>query len=77
MVDTAKSTRIFTNALTWFFLRTVPSSKKAKPACIASTMMAPSRMNKASVPCLIESMGLCLLCGVIAAFWPFLHQRRI
>ena len=39
MVETAKSTRIFTSALTWFFLRTVPSSRKAKPACIASTMI--------------------------------------
>ena len=30
---------ILTNALTWFFLRTVPTSKNAKPACIASTKM--------------------------------------
>ncbi len=34
MVETEKSTRILTSALTWFFLRTVPSSRKAKPACI-------------------------------------------
>jgi hypothetical protein len=47
-VDIAKSTRIFTSALTWFFLRTVPSSRKAKPACMASTMIAPSRMNRTS-----------------------------
>ena len=45
-VDTEKSTRIFTSALTWFFLRTVPSSRKAKPECMARTMMAPSRMNR-------------------------------
>ena len=55
-VETAKSTRIFTSALTWFFLRTVPSSRNAKPACIASTMIAPSRMNSASAPCLIGSI---------------------
>ena len=49
-VETAKSTRILTSALTWFFVRTVPSSRNAKPACIASTMIAPSRMNSASPP---------------------------
>ena len=48
IVETAKSTRIFISALTWFFLRTVPSSRNAKPACIASTMIAPSRMNRTS-----------------------------
>src|SRR5215203_5622025 len=50
MVDTAKSTMILTRALTWFFARTVPSSRKANPPCIASTMIAPSRMNSASPP---------------------------
>src|SRR3954468_23046453 len=52
-----KSLRIFTSALTWFFLRTVPSSRKAKPACMARTMIPPSRMNKASAPCLSASIG--------------------
>ena len=41
---------IFTSALTWFFSRTVPTSRKAKPACMASTMMAPMRMKKTSLP---------------------------
>src|SRR5512134_2467674 len=40
---------IFTSAFTWFFLRTVPSSRNAKPACIASTITAPRRMNSVSV----------------------------
>ena len=48
-VDTEKSARIFTSALTWFLLRTVPSSRNANPACIASTMIAPSKMNSASL----------------------------
>src|SRR5450830_119758 len=56
MVDTAKSTRILTRALTWFFLRTVPSSRNAKPACIASTMMPPSRTNSASALVLLTAM---------------------
>ncbi len=41
----AKSLRIFDKALTWFFCRTVPTSRKAKPACMANTMTAPIRMN--------------------------------
>src|SRR5262245_13626360 len=52
MVETEKSTRILTSALTWFFLRTVPSSRNANPACMASTRIAPSRMNRASLLCL-------------------------
>ena len=56
-VDTAKSTRILTSALTWFFLRTVPSSRNAKPACIASTMIAPSRMNSVSALARSDSIG--------------------
>ncbi|MNR53222.1 hypothetical protein D3C85_1731960 [compost metagenome] len=56
MVETAKSTRIFTSALTWFFLRTVPSSRNAKPACIAKIMMAPSRINSASAPELLPAI---------------------
>ena len=56
IVDTAKSTRIFTSAFTWFFLRTVPSSRNAKPACIASTMIAPSRMNSVSLAAFSVSM---------------------
>ena len=58
MVETAKSTRIFTSALTWFLCRTVPSSRKAKPACMASTMMAPSKMKKTSEPCGAGSMRM-------------------
>ena len=42
----SKSDIIFTKALTWFLWRTVPTSRKAKPACMASTIMAPSKMNK-------------------------------
>src|SRR6185503_19535629 len=49
MVDTLKSTRILTRAFTWFFCRTVPSSRNANPACIARTITAPSRMNRTSV----------------------------
>src|SRR5512133_3653176 len=56
-VETEKSTRIFTSAFTWFFLRTVPNSRNAKPACMASTMMPPSRMNKASEPCFSASIS--------------------
>jgi hypothetical protein len=56
-VDTAKSTRILTSAFTWFFLRTVPSSRNANPECIASTMIAPSRMNSVSVPVFSVSMA--------------------
>src|SRR6185437_8998802 len=48
IVETEKSTRIFISAFTWFLRRTVPSSRKAKPACIASTITAPSRMNRTS-----------------------------
>src|SRR4051812_11145387 len=47
-VEIEKSTRIFISALTWFLRRTVPSSRNANPACIARTMMAPSRMNRTS-----------------------------
>src|SRR5689334_23631222 len=47
-VDTAKSTRIFMRAFTWFLRRTVPSSRNAKPACMARTMIAPSRMKRTS-----------------------------
>src|SRR5579864_6298508 len=55
-VDNPKSVRILTSALTWFFLRTVPSSRNAKPACIASTMIAPSRMK--SVSALVRSASI-------------------
>src|SRR5665213_1761396 len=48
IVETEKSTRIFISAFTWFFLRTVPSSRNAKPACIASTITAPSSMKRTS-----------------------------
>src|SRR6266508_2985802 len=47
---------IFTSALTWFFLRTVPSSRNAKPACIASTITAPMRMNSVSLLAFNASM---------------------
>src|SRR5262245_10101454 len=57
IVDTEKSTRIFTSALTWFFLRTVPSSRNANPPCIASTITAPMRMNNASLPFFRFSMA--------------------
>src|SRR3990167_8355053 len=57
-VETAKSARILTSAFTWFFLRTVPSSRKAKPACIASTMIAPSSTNKTSLPDFRSSIPL-------------------
>jgi len=40
-----------TSALTWFLRRTVPSSRNAKPACMASTMTAPRRRNRVSAPC--------------------------
>src|SRR5512138_1602531 len=56
MVETEKSVRILTSALTWFFLRTVPSSRKANPACIASTMMPPSNTNNTSLPVFNASM---------------------
>ncbi len=56
IVETLKSTRIFTSALTWLLRRTVPSSRKANPACIASTMMAPSRMNSVSLAAFNDSM---------------------
>src|SRR3569832_567452 len=41
---------IFTSAFTWFFLRTVPTSRKAKPACMASTITAPIRTKRTSPP---------------------------
>ena len=66
MVDTAKSTRILTNALTWFFLRTVPSSRNAKPACMASTMIAPSRMKSASPPVLMVFIMVVVRVGTSA-----------
>ncbi len=49
-VDTAKSVMIFDRALTWFFRRTVPTSRKAKPACMASTITAPIRRNSVLEP---------------------------
>jgi hypothetical protein len=55
MVDTAKSTMILTRAFTWFFLRTVPSSRKAKPACMARIMMAPSRTNRTSAEVILTT----------------------
>src|SRR6186713_926185 len=58
MVDTEKSTRIFISAFTWFLRRTVPSSRNAKPACIARTRIAPSRMNRTSDDVLRPSMFL-------------------
>ena len=67
MVETAKSTKILTKAFTWFFLRTVPNSRKAKPACIARTMMAPSKINKASLPVFKISMKLPLV--FFASLW--------
>src|SRR5574340_1024478 len=56
MVDTEKSVRILTSALIWFFLRTVLSSRKANPACMASTMMPPSNTNNTSLPDFNASM---------------------
>ena len=56
MVETEKSTMIFTKAFTWFFLRTVPNSKNAKPACIASTMMAPNNTNSTSLAEVVDSI---------------------
>src|SRR3989344_2700130 len=50
MVETAKSARIFTSAFTWFLWRTVPTSRKAKPECIAKTRIAPMRMKNTSAP---------------------------
>ncbi len=50
-VETAKSAMILESALTWFFRRTVPTSRKAKPACMASTMTAPAKMNMVLAPC--------------------------
>src|SRR3954470_7716259 len=61
-VDTEKSTRIFISALTWLLRRTVPSSRNAKPACIASTMIAPSRMNKTSADVLCSTICSPLSC---------------
>src|SRR6185437_2350390 len=57
-VETEKSTRIFMIAFTWFLRRTVPSSRKAKPACIASTITAPSRMKRTSADVLRPCMGI-------------------
>ncbi|MNW06904.1 hypothetical protein D3C71_2033960 [compost metagenome] len=56
----AKSLRIFDNALTWFLWRTVPTSRNAKPACMASTRMAPMRMNRVLEPWTRESIALCM-----------------
>src|SRR4030065_749344 len=50
MVETLKSTRIFMSAFTWFFLRTVPTSRNAKPACMASTRIAPMSIKNTSEP---------------------------
>ncbi len=36
----------------------LPSPRKANPACIASTMMAPSKMNRTSAPHLSASMSV-------------------
>jgi hypothetical protein len=78
-VETEKSTRILTSALTWFFLRTVPSSRKAKPACMASTMMPPSRMNSASEPCfsasISSSLDEMLVVGAFVACFAKSHQK--
>src|SRR5688572_22766810 len=41
---------IFTSALTWFLWRTVPTSRKAKPPCIAKTRIAPRSTKKTSSP---------------------------
>src|SRR4030066_26823 len=49
-VETLKSTRIFMSAFTWFFLRTVPTSRNAKPACMASTRIAPMSIKNTSEP---------------------------
>ena len=48
MVDTQKSPKILPNALTWFLARTVPNSKKAKPACIAKIITEPNNRNNTS-----------------------------
>jgi hypothetical protein len=56
IVETEKSTRIFISAFTWFLRRTVPSSRNANPACIASTSTAPSRMNSTSADVFRPSM---------------------
>src|SRR3972149_8292216 len=86
MVDMEKSVRILTSALTWFLKRTVPSSRKAKPECIASTRIAPSSTNSTSEPDLNASISHFLprnigdareLCPISApADPPFLYNRR-
>ncbi|SIT42982.1 hypothetical protein BN2475_400022 [Paraburkholderia ribeironis] len=43
-------------------MRTVPSSRNAKPACIASTIAAPSKRNRVSVPVFKLSIDLSRLC---------------
>src|SRR6188474_1245829 len=79
-VEMAKSTRIFISAFTWFFLRTVPSSRNAKPACIARTMIAPSRMNRTSEPCfsasISSSMGEMLVVGAFLGESQPSHQHE-
>jgi len=37
---------ILFKALTWFFFRTEPASKNAKPPCMANIMTAPIRIKK-------------------------------
>src|SRR5262245_7034424 len=48
-VEMQKSVKILISALTWFLRRTVPTSRKAKPACIAVTITAPIIRKKTSV----------------------------
>src|SRR5512144_2410340 len=83
MVDTDQSVSILTNAFTWFFLRTVPTSRKAKPACMAKTMTAPSMRKRTSPACSsdctwvsIEGDLLVRDRGVIAAGYPLLYKGR-
>ncbi|WP_239988710.1 hypothetical protein [Paramagnetospirillum kuznetsovii] len=52
---------IFTKALTWFFFRTVPTSRKANPECMAKTITAPKRMKSTSTPVFVVS--ICILCS--------------
>ena len=47
---------ILTMALTWFFSRTVPTSRNAKPACIANTRIAPMSKKKTSPPTILFSI---------------------
>src|SRR5689334_19432459 len=52
------------SAFTWLLRRTVPSSRNAKPACMASTITAPIRMNNTSPDVLCSiSPPLIVVCG--------------